>query len=374
MEISLDPWGTTDIKNYDRLFELFGIEPIEPLLNKIPNPSRHLRRRIDFGHRDLPLILQAIERNEPYAVMSGIKPTGVFHLGSRITAEKMIYFQSLSRKAIVFYAIADIEAYTDNGLSFEETSEIAVQNVADILALGLDPKRTVVYKQSEATPVMDLAFIFSRGVTLNMVEAIYGSRPFGLFVSALVQAGDILVPQLKRFGGPKPVLVPVGADQDPHIRLARDLARRHTEKFHFIPPSAIYHKLSKSLTGDSKMSKRDPMSMLTLDDSPKLAQKKVMNALTGGRTTIEEQRKLGGEPDKCVVYDLYREHFIEDDEKTTKVYNECKGGERMCGDCKLEIANFITDYLNKHQQKRKKLFDTATVLLDEGREKMTGGL
>ena len=81
--------------------------------------------------------------------MSGIKPDGAFHLGNKMTVDDMAYFQSLSKRAMVFYAIADVEAYADNGLSFQETSKTAVKNVADILALGLDPERTIAYKQSE---------------------------------------------------------------------------------------------------------------------------------------------------------------------------------------------------------------------------------
>lgn len=369
-QVSLDPWGASNVGDYSRLFNLFGIEPIDRIIDQIPSPNRYIRRRIDFGHRDLQRVLKAVADGTPYAVMSGIKPTGVFHLGSRMTAEKMIYFQHLSPKATVFYSIADVEAYCDNGLSFARSEKIAIQNVADLLALGLDPKRAIVYKQSEATAVMDLAFIFSRGVTMNMMEAIYGSRPFGLYLSALVQAGDILLPQLKAFGGPKPVLVPVGADQDPHIRLSRDLAHRYHKEMGFVPPSAIYHKLFRSLTGESKMSKRDPMSILTLADDPKIAHKKVMNCLTGGRDTIAEQRKLGGQPDRCVAYELYQYHFVDSDDRVGKVWRECVNGERVCGDCKAEIADEVSSHLKEHQRKNVSMIDKAVDLIKESRERM----
>jgi tryptophanyl-tRNA synthetase len=360
----LDPWGTSDIKDYSELFELFGIEPIENLINKISDPGHYLRRSIIFGHRELAKIMNAIEKNEEYAVMSGIKPTGALHLGSKMTAEEIIYFQSLSKKSKAFYAIADVEAYCDNGLPFTETAEIAVNNLADILALGLKPERAYVYKQSEEIRVMNLALIFSRKVTKNTIEAIYGERPFGLYLSALVQAGDILLPQLKDFGGPKPVLVPVGADQDPHIRLTRDLARKHYNEFKFILPSATYHKLIRSLTGDFKMSKRDPMSLLTLDDPPDLAKKKVMNCYTGGRETISEQKKYGGEPEKCVPYELCLFHFCKGDDKVKEMYQECGQGGRTCGDCKAEIAEIVANFLSEHQQKKRSMIPIAQRLLE----------
>ena len=193
----LDPWGSGVIKDYGRLQSEFGIEGIDRLLPRFKKLSPHLSRGIDFGQRDLGRILDAVDSNKPFAVMSGIKPEGTFHLGNKMTADDMVFFQSLSRKTTVFYAIADVEAYCDNGISFQESSKMAVQNVADILALGLDPERTVAYMQSEEMRVMRLMTIFSRGITNNMLRAIYGERPIGLYISALVQAGDILMPQLQ---------------------------------------------------------------------------------------------------------------------------------------------------------------------------------
>ena len=362
--MKLDPWGTSDIKNYSELFQLFGIEPIENILDKIANPGHYVRRKIIFGHRELGKILDAIEKNEEYAVMSGIKPTGPLHLGSKMTAEEIIYFQSLSKNSKAFYAIADVEAYCDNGLPFNETSKIAVSNLADILALGLKPERAYVYKQSEEIRVMNLALMFSRKVTKNTIEAIYGERPFGLYLSALIQAGDILLPQLEDFGGPKPVLIPVGADQDPHIRLTRDLARKYFNEFKFNLPSATYHKLIRSLTGEYKMSKRDPMSLLTLEDSPELAKKKIMNCYTGGKETIAEQKKYGGEPEKCVPYELCLFHFCESDDKVKEMFQECTQGERTCGNCKAEIAEIVSNFLCQHQKKKSSMISIANKLLE----------
>lgn len=363
----LDPWGTSTIKDYGRLQAEFGIEPVSPLLSRFKKLSQHLSRGIDFGQRDLARVLDAIDKSKPFAVMSGIKPTGSFHLGTKMTADDMVYFQSLSKNSTVFYAIADVEAYCDNGISFEQSSKIAVQNTADILALGLDPDRAVVYMQSQEVRVMRLATIFSRGVTNNMLRAIYGERQIGLYLSALIQAGDILMPQLPEFGGPKPVLVPVGADQDPHIRLSRDLAAKYHDEFGFIPPSAVYHRLMLSLSGETKMSKRSIESSFTLDDPPSSASKKVLSAFTGGRATVEEQRRLGGEPDRCPVYDLYRFHFAIDDSHSRKVHDECAGGVRMCGECKQEAAGLVKRFLEEHRAKRERLMKDAEELLQRSR-------
>jgi tryptophanyl-tRNA synthetase len=363
----LDPWGTGSVKDYARLQTEFGIEPVAPLVPRFKHPSPHLTRGIDFGQRDLGRVIEAVDKNKPYAVMSGIKPTGDFHLGTKMTADDMVYFQSLSKKGTVFYAIADVEAYADNGLSFEETSKIATRNVADILALGLDPDRAVVYFQSEELRVMRLGTVFSRGVTNNMLKAIYGERQIGLYMSALYQAGDILMPQLPELGGPKPVLVPVGADQDPHIRLARDLAARYHEEFGFLPPSSIYHRLMLGLGGSDKMSKRSESTLLTLEDPTRDASKKILSAFTGGRDTVEEQRRLGGRADICPVYDLYRFHFARDDEHVKLVYHECTKGIRLCGECKQEAAGLVKAWLEDHHRKRDSMLSDAKDLLAKSR-------
>ena len=364
---SLDPWGTSAVKDYDRLQAEFGIEPVSPLLTRFKRLSPHLSRGIDFGQRDLSRIIDAVDKNKPYAVMSGIKPTGDFHLGTKMTADDMIYFQSLSKEAVVYYSIADIEAYADNGLSFDQTSKIAVRNVADMLALGLDPNQAVVYLQSQEVKVMRLGTLFSKGVTNNMLRAIYGERQIGLYMAALYQAGDILMPQLPELGGPKPVLVPVGADQDPHLRLSRDLAARYHDEYGFIPPSAIYHRLLLSLNGSDKMSKRAADSLLTLDDSAKEATRKISAAFTGGRDTVEEQRRLGARADICPVYDLYRFHFATDDEHVARVYRECTKGVRLCGECKLEVIGLVKAFLEDHRKKRDALMGDAEELMGKSR-------
>ena len=363
----LDPWGSSSIKDYSRLQSEFGIEPVAPLLPRFKRPSHHLSRGIDFGQRDLSRVLDAIDNNRPYAVMSGIKPTGDFHLGTKMTADDMVYFQSLSTKAMVFYAVADVEAYADNGLSFEQTAKIATRNVADILALGLDPERAVVYLQSEELRVMRLGTVFSKGVTNNMLKAIYGERQIGLYMAALFQAGDILMPQLPELGGPKPVLVPVGADQDPHIRLARDLAAKYHEDYGFIPPSSVYHRLMLGLSGSDKMSKRAAASLLTLDDPPKDASHKISTAFTGGRDTVEEQRRLGGRPDICPVFDLYRFHFAKDDEHVERVHDECAEGVRLCGECKQEANGLVKAFLEAHHKKRDSMMKDARDLMAKSR-------
>lgn len=368
----VDPWGITEIEDYDNLLQEFGIKPIEEILPRIPHPNKYFRRRIVFGHTELERVLDAYDANEPFAVMSGIKPSGPFHMGSKMTAEEIIYFQQLSPKALASYCIADYEAYADNRQDLLESYEVAISHLADVLALGLDPKRAYIYRQSEEKRVLEKAFIYSRDVTYNMMESIYGDRAFGLYLSALIQVADILLPETKEFGGPKPLVVPIGAEQAPHIRLTRDIAKRHDEE-NFTPPSATYHKLIRSLTGSSKMSKRDPMGLLSLTDDPDFAKRKILQAYTGGRESIKIQKELGGEPTKCVIYEYLMFHFLDDDNELEKVYHECLNGSRLCGPCKTQAAEIVANYLINHQKKRVKTLPMAKEILENPKIPIIGG-
>lgn len=356
----LDPFGTSVIADYERLYKEFGIEPFNPILSKVPNPSVYMKRGIVFGHRDFGRILNAMQKHEEFAVLSGIKPTGEFHLGTLMTAKEIIYFQQ--HGAQTFYCIADIEAYEDNKIPFEKSEKIAVDNVADLLALGFDPKTAYIYRQSKESNVKDLAIIFGRAVTLATMRAIYGERNIGLYLAALIQAGDILLPQLEEFGRPKPTVIPVGVDQDPHIRFTRDLAQIFYKKYGFVPPSSTYHKLMKGLDGSPKMSKR-LMNYFTLHDKPETIAKRISNAFTGGRATIKEQRELGGVPEICPVYEICMFHFVEDDSEIIKVYNDCKAGKLMCGEHKKQVIDIVSKFVREHQQKKKKFLDKAREIL-----------
>lgn len=357
----LDPFGATIIEDYDKLCAEFGIHPFEPLLNQVPNPSMYMRRTIVFGHRDLNRVLEAMKNREKFAVMSGIKPSGEFHLGTLMTAREVIYFQQQGAKT--FYCIADVESYEDNKIPFERSEKYAVGNIADLLALGFDPKKGYIYRQSKEIRVKDMAIIFGRAATLATMKTIYGERHIGLYLSALIQAGDILMPQLKDFDGPKPTVVPVGVDQDPHLRFTRDLATKFHRKYGFVLPSSTVHKIMKGLDGSPKMSKRSPMSYFTLNDKPEVIAKKISVAFTGGRPTVKEQRELGGVPEVCPVYELCMYQFEEDDKEIIKVYNDCKTGKLLCGEHKQKTIESVLKFVKEHQRKRKKYVDKAKEIL-----------
>lgn len=364
MKKELDPWSNELVSDYDHLFKEFGLQHFDAKLQKLLSSHRLYRRGIVFAHRDFDQFVKAAKEKKPTAIMTGIKPSGEFHLGSKMTAEEIIFLQK-HFDSHVFYAIADVEAYADNGLSFNESHENAVDNVADLLALGLNPKKTFVYKQSENMHVNNLANIFARKTTLNTLEALYGHQNLALYLAVLTQAGDILAPQLEAFFGPKHTVVPVGIDQDPHIRFTRDLSAKFNQEFGFITPAATFHKFFRALNGETKMSKRDPLNIMTLNDDENMLKKKLANALTGGQTTAEEQRRLGANPYACVVFELMKFHFYDSDADLKDMEQDCKSGKLLCGECKaIRLKHIQADY-KKHQEKKRKARAKAEKILEQ---------
>jgi tryptophanyl-tRNA synthetase len=133
--------------------------------------------------------------------------------------------------------------------------------------------------------------------------------------------------------------------------LAREIEVDHGG-YGFYPPSSIYHRFMTGLTG-GKMSSSVPASHISLLDDPDTGYEKVKAATTGGRETAELQRELGGEADECPVYELYAYLLsADDDEFAKRVYEECTGGERLCGDCKEQAAGLMREFLADHQEKR----------------------
>ncbi len=439
--MKIDPWSSTTYQDYARLRDEFGIlEFSEDLWKDLPHPHRLLRRGVVFGHRGFEMIHKAIVQKKPWAILTGLMPSGRMHLGHKMVIDEVLYYQSLG--ADIFIAVADIEAYATRGFTLEETKELAMNEyIANYIALGLDPKRCHLYFQSKHQDVKDLAFLLGKKVNWSQMVATYGfegSTNMAHIFSPLVQTGDILHVQLEKYGGIRPTLVPVGVDQDPHIRLSRDIAQAHrlynvtvtkdnrigvfvkvdtnvkalldaAEKtlttlgfsdlkritdykaiyinlakeedipridealakiepsyhgYGFLQPSSTYHRFITGLTGE-KMSSSKPESAIFLTDTPQEAKKKIMNAKTGGAVSLEEQKKTGGKPDECMVYELFLYHLIEDDNELKSIFESCKKGELMCGMCKKRAAELMEHLLLDLQEKRKNASDQVKEVLRE---------
>ena len=359
----IDPWGSLDIKDYRKLFEDFGIESFDKYKNKLKD-NRYVRRGIIFGHRDFGKIMNAIEGKKPYIMMTGLMPSGKFHLGHKMVADQIIYHQQMG--ACVYVCSADLEAYVMRGMDLPKAREIALtEYLLNYVALGLDLDNTTFWFQTDyVVPYYRFRDMLSRKVTLNELKGIYGKLSPGKILAVLAQSADILHPQLEQFNGPTPTVVPVGADQDPHIRLTRDLSGRFQLEYGLIPPASTYHKFMRGLQG-GKMSSSIPKSAIALSDKPKEAIGKIMSAKTGGRPTVDEQKEKGGIPEECTVYDLFLYHLVEDDDGLELIYRQCKSGELICGECKAKCSDLMAKYLDQHHKKIGKAAKTLEKYLNK---------
>jgi tryptophanyl-tRNA synthetase len=425
----IDPWGVTDITDYTRLFDEFGISRFTDILNEIEKPHLYMRRGIIVGHRGYEDVLRAMKERTPFAVMSGFMPSGRIHLGGKMVMDEIIWHQRMGGDA--FACIADMESHSVRGVPWQQCRDIGLNEyIVSLVALGFDINKGHIYFQSETKELRDLAFELGTAVNFSEISAIYGFQGdvnIAHMISVLVQNADILQPQLHDYDGPKPTVIPVGVDQDPHIRLTRDIASRmrmfriekrfdtdqkpyisirakkadsgamdeiarriegqkklyelHMDLFDieettinstiraieeivrdveleyggygFCLPAATYHRFVQGLTG-GKMSSSVPESLIALTEPPEEAARKVKRAKTGGRVTVDEQKKLGGLPNECTIYELLMAHLIEDDDHIKEIFDECRSGKRLCKQCKTEAAELMFSFLKQHQEERER--------------------
>ena len=220
----IDPWSSEQSQDYARIIDQFGLGSID--IPSIPNPGMLHRRGIVFAHRDLDVVLGSMKRSEPFGVLTGLMPSGRMHLGHSMVIDQVKWFQD--QGADITVTVADLEALATRGTSLETGRRTAIEEyVLNYAAMGLDPENTNVYFQSSRPEVQRLAFTLGRRTNLSEFEAIYGfegETNLAHVQAPLVQVGDIIHPQLDEFGGLRPIVVPVGIDQDPHIRLTRGIA------------------------------------------------------------------------------------------------------------------------------------------------------
>ena len=352
-----NPWEVSGEINYEKLIKEFGLSPLKEL-PKIFNEEIAYRRKIIFAHRDIQRILETIKNKKKFVMMTGLMPTGKCHLGHLMIINQMVFFQKLGAK--IYIAVADLEAYNARGQSLEESKKIAKEYLLNYAARGLNLKKCDIYFQSERSKDAEksnayyrLQNILARHITFNEFKAVYGEISPGKMLSSLLQASDMLHPQLPEFEGDCPVVIPVGIDQDPHIRLARDISQRiKVPKFTQI--SSVYTLFIPGLNG-GKMSSSNPNSFISISDSPEEVKNKINKyAFSGGKDTLEEHRKLGGNPDIDVSFQYLKFFFEQDDKKLAQIEKDYRSGKMLTSELKKYLIEKINSFLKKHQLQREK--------------------
>ena len=449
-DVTIDPWGSSQSTDYSGIIDKFGLSSMESVT--VPNPSKLHRRGVIFAHRDLDVVLESKRKTEPFGVLTGLMPSGKMHLGHSMVIDQVSWFQQQGGDVTI--AVADLESNATRGVSLSDGKKIAREEyVSNYAALGLDPEKTTVYFQSERNIVQKLGFQLGKRTNLSELEAIYGfdgSTNLAHVQAPLVQAGDILHPQLDEFGGLRPIVVPVGVDQDPHLRLTRGLAsktnwfnvndakmglqvgvsvqednsialgvestgRVNKEKqkevfskivdrisslgfsdimsnpkhgtvnipsatsrdkssiklallsleremggMGLMAPSSTYHRFAVGMTGD-KMSSSKPKSTLFLHDDVASAEKKIKKSFSGGQSTVEEHRRLGGDPDKDVAYQYMMYFFEEDDSYLSEINRDYRAGKILAGEMKQLCIDRASEWLNNLSEMR----DQTAHLIDQ---------
>lgn len=330
-----------------------GLSDMEKIKAYIPDELSflELKRDLVIAHLDFAPILELIADQKEFVVVSGLNPSSALHLGHATLFRLLMVLQRLGGRTYI--PITNDESYIDGKVTtIAESTKIAHKEILpSIVAFGFDPKKTLVYVDTEYPKLFPFAMTVSRFVSMAEVEGMFGKEslmnPGQVFYRGCEQLAQILMPQLPEFGGPKHTLIPVGIDQHPYILLARDVAKR----MKMVPPSELVLRFFPSLKNpEEKMSGSKPETAIYLSDTPETIRKKISSAFTGAVTSLDEHRKFGAVPEACSVYALLNA-FLEDDSKLNDVYTQYKTGSLLTKELKNIACDVITSFIIEHQRK-----------------------
>ncbi|MDG6999790.1 MAG: tryptophan--tRNA ligase [Nitrososphaerota archaeon] len=375
-EFTVTPWSVEGNVDYDKLIERFGTSVIsKEILDRFERITGELhpflRRKIFYSHRDFDWILSKYESGENFFLYTGRGPSGGVHLGHLIPWIFTKYLQDKFGAELYFQMTDDEKFYNSDKLTLEQTQQLAMDNTLDLIAMGFDSEKTFVFTD---TGYMKTLYSIAAGVakhtTFSTAKAVFGfdnSTRIGMAFFPALQAAPCFLPSVLK-GHNIPCLIPAAIDQDPYWR---GLAREVAPKLGYYKPAQIHSKFMPGLGQGGKMSASQPETAIFTTDSDASVEKKILSSFTGGRATVEEQRRLGGQPDICPVYRYYYFMFEDDDRELSRIYEDCASGRLLCGDCKMMLASRTKKYVAQLREKREK---AREVLDDYIVEDVSGGL
>lgn len=305
-------------------------------------------------------------------IVSGIQPTGSLHLGNYLGAVKNWVDLQDSGKYVMYIFIADLHSLTGN-MPAETRRHQILKTAAELLACGINPKKTTLFIQSDVTEHTDLGWIFNCVTPISELQRMTQFKDksahqekninAGLFTYPVLQAADILL-----YHGNA---VPVGQDQVQHVELTQDVARWFNNKYqttYFEEPKALLTdvpKVMSLLEPEKKMSKSyGEGHVIDLADEPEVIEKKLKAAVTA--TTG------GGQAPGVANLLMLLKHFGKG--KICKQFMAAeKDGSIRYGDLKSELAKAVSDYFGDFRKRRKELlnegFDELAEIMLKGKEK-----
>jgi len=365
-EFVVTPYEVKGRIDYDRLRELFGTQELTGELlariHHLAGGELHplLQRGVFYSHRDLGALLDGFANGRPFFLYSGRGPSGPLHTSHLLHFDLCQWFQRRLGVPMYIQITDDEKFWARTNLSREETAYWGLENLYDLLALGFDPKRTKVFFDSRSISALyPLAIRVARKIPYSTVKAVFGFEPstnIGLVFYTALQTVPCFWPSWAE-GRTVPCLIPCGIDQDPHFRVTRDIA----EGLGYPKPALVHSQMVPGLLGEAAMSTSGDRAdnALFLNDPPEVVERKVRNAFTGGRATVEEQRRLGAVPEVCSVWALWRTRFADSEEKFAEITAGCRSGALLCGECKSQVLERIHGFYRAHGVAREKVKDWA---------------
>ena len=284
-------------------------------------------------------------------IVSGARPTGRLHLGHLHGALKN--WVRLQQDYRCFFFVADWHALTTDYATPQGIAQSTTEMVTDWLSIGLDPTRSVMFRQSSVKEHAELHLIYSmitpvpwleRNPTYKeQIKELTGKdlSTYGFLGYPVLQAADITIYKANK--------VPVGVDQAPHVELTREIVRRFNQLYRpvFPEPEVLLTETQKLPGLDGRKMSKSYGNAVFLSDTPKEIDQKLSRMMTD---PARVKRTDPGEPEKCPAFQLHKIYCTA--EEITEVSKGCRTAGIGCLECKKVMIKHVIEDLAPFREKR----------------------
>jgi tryptophanyl-tRNA synthetase len=300
-------------------------------------------------------------------ILSGIQPSGALHLGNYFGMMRPAI--ELQEKGEAFYFIANYHSMTSL-FDAKERRKNTLDVALDFLACGLDPKRTVFFRQSDVSEVTELTWLLSTVTPMGLLERAHsykdkiakGIAPsHGLFAYPVLMAADILIYDSN--------VVPVGRDQKQHVEMTRDIAIKFNEQYgetFVIPEPQIREEVAVVPGTDGQKMSKSYGNTIEIFGDEKAIQKKIMSIVMDSRTPAEPKP----DTDKNLAIQLLK--LLAPPDAAKDFENRLRTGGLGYGDLKKALYEHYWNYFAVARKKRAELAanpDYVNEILSDGAQK-----